>query len=96
MEASGCKMCKQQVSGLQAGVCLNCRKNSSLFDNNPQKQLHQNGKPSFGQKPNKQIKGSGSNADPNAICRHFLEGNCKFGNSCKYTHAVIFGKQGQG
>ena len=89
-------MCKKPSTALQAGVCLNCRKNYSSFENNSQLPANHSFKPSFGQQPSKPSKIPNSNADPNAICRHFLEGNCKFGNNCKYTHAVIFNKPNQG
>jgi hypothetical protein len=44
--------------------------------------------------------GSGSQKEigkpnPNAICKHYLEGKCKFGNSCRYTHAMILMPQPQ-
>ncbi len=25
----------------------------------------------------------------NAICKHFLEGKCKYGNNCHFAHVVV-------
>lgn len=76
-----CSVCNQEAKWLQMGKCMDCRdkamKHPKVFTGGKDKQYNGKGD----SKPN-----------PDAICRYFLEGNCKYGNSCKYTHAIILSK----
>ena len=96
--SSICGNCNKPSTSIQAGRCLECRAKMwtpTPVQTNTFAQQHHKG----GSKNNKSVGGPGpqqGRTDPNAVCRHFLEGNCKYGNGCKYSHAPVVIKNTRG
>ena len=82
-----CSQCHKQCNSLQGGRCINCR--ASTFNNQydsanffkaptPPQQPAQH--------PQKGNKSNNHKKDHNAICKYFLDGHCKNGSNCQYSH----------
>ena len=101
MESSPvCKKCKKLTIGIQNGVCAVCR--SKPWNPSEKKEEKGKGYPNaYGGYFSKQQSGPKQHKqehkpDPNAICRHFLEGKCKFGDNCRYFHGAFKVKENDG
>ena len=101
MESSPvCKICKKLSMGIHNGVCIMCRTKS--WNPNEKKEDKGKGYPNAGgayfmkQQGGPKQQKQEHKPDPNAICRHFLEGTCKFGDHCRYFHGAFKIKENDG
>lgn len=74
-----CKLCGKTNYLLQSGLCLACTNQMPKPKLNSSNQNYSN-PPQYSNPPK---------VNYNAICKHFLEGNCKFGNNCHFAHVII-------